>query len=153
MTIHIKHKPNTNYPNKSRCNVHPDWLKLQWLEQFLPWNWLKLRHSYILHLTPYTLHLTPYTLHLHLHFSMPIENFFAYAILRSALLSAASPASSLGWLVGNNWAIITDPTMIEHRRESDTKWTRLLSWIHLIDVHQKLVFEMGKKSLKDACDW
>ena len=24
-------------------------------------------------------------------------------------------------------------------------WTRLLSWKHLTDVHQKLVFEMGKK--------
>ena len=45
------------------------------------------------------LHLTPYTLHLH--FSMPIENFFAYAILRAALFSAASPAEGL-WLVGNN---------------------------------------------------
>ena len=44
----------------------------------------------------------------------------------------------------NNWAIIPDPTMIEHRRETDTKWTRLLSWIHLIDVHQNTVFEMGK---------
>ena len=42
------------------------------------------------------------------------------------------------------WAIIPDPTTIEHRRETDTKWTWLLSWIHLIHVHQKLVFEMGK---------
>ena len=32
---------------------------------------------------------------------MPIENFFAYAILRAVLFSAASPAETLGWLVGN----------------------------------------------------
>ena len=30
--FHIKHKPNTNYPKKSRWKAPPDWLKLQWLE-------------------------------------------------------------------------------------------------------------------------
>ena len=52
----------------------------------------------------------------------------------------------------NNWAIIPDPTTIEHGCENDTKWTRLLSWKHLIDVRQNLVFQMGKKSLRGACD-
>ena len=40
--------------------------------------------------------------------------------------------------------IIPDPTTIEHGRETDAKWTRLLSWICLIDVHQNLVFEIEK---------
>ena len=44
----------------------------------------------------------------------------------------------------NNWAIMPDSTTIERGREIDMKWTRLLSWKHLIDVHQNLVFEMGK---------
>ena len=39
--------------------------------------------------------------HLHLHFRLRIEIVFAYSILRVALFSAASPGSSLGWLVGN----------------------------------------------------
>ena len=47
-------------------------------------------------------------------------------------------------LCHNNWAIIPDSTTIERGRETDMKWTRLLSWKHLIDVHQNLVFEMGK---------
>ena len=53
----------------------------------------------------------------------------------------------------NNWAIISDPTTIEHGCETDTKWTQLLSWRHLIDVHQNEVFQMGQKSFGGACDW
>ena len=34
--------------------------------------------------------------------------------------------------------------MIEHRHETDTKWTQLLSWIHLIDIHQNLVLKWAK---------
>ena len=47
-------------------------------------------------------------------------------------------------LCHNNWVIIPDLTTIEHGCETDMKWTRLLSWKHLTDVHQNLVFEMGK---------
>ena len=46
----------------------------------------------------------------------------------------------------NNWAIIPDPTTIERGCETDTKWTLILSWKQLIDVHQNLTFQMGKNS-------
>ena len=47
-------------------------------------------------------------------------------------------------LCHNNWAIIPDSTTIERGRETDMKWTWLLSWKHLIDVHQNLDFKMEK---------
>ena len=65
--------------------------KLQWLEKLRLRNWLKPRTT-LYELAPYTLHL---------HFSSSIENFYDYSILRAALFSAASPASSFSWLVGN----------------------------------------------------
>ena len=46
--------------------------------------------------------------------------------------------------IANYFVIITERLYLIQRRSTDTKWTRLLSWIHLIDVHQNLVFEMGK---------
>ena len=51
--------------------------------------------------------------------------------------------------IANYFVIITERlfmiTTIKHGRETDTtKWTRPLSWIHLIDVHQNLVFEVAK---------
>ena len=40
---------------------------------------------------------------------------------------------------GGPWFVLSP---IERDRETDTKWTRLLSWKYLIDVHQNLVFEI-----------
>ena len=76
--------------------------------------------------------------------------FCGYVIQRQATFSPRNnPPSQRNCKLlchNNNWAIyIPDPTTIEHGCETDTKWTRLLSWKHLIDVHQNLVFQMGKK--------
>ena len=49
--------------------------------------------------------------------------------------------------IANYFVIITERlylTTIEPGRETDTKWTRLLSWKHLIDVHQNLVLKWEK---------
>ena len=56
--------------------------------------------------------------------------------------------------IANYFVIITERlfmiTTIKHGRETDTtKWTRPLSWIHLIDVHQNLVFEGTKNRRKN----
>ena len=74
-------------PNKSGCQVPPDWLRAT-MTQIVPS--LQLAKTNIL---------TPYTLHL-------IENFSAYSTLRAALFCAASPAERLrsaGSLAINVW--------------------------------------------------
>ena len=76
-------KENNDIPrDKSRCNAPPDWLKTT-IARIVPSLQLAQTEP-LLHLTPYS-----YT------FQSSIENFFAYAILRAALFSAASPAERL----------------------------------------------------------
>ena len=76
--FHIKHKPNMNYLNKSRCTA--SWLAKTTMTQIVPSLQLAKTKDYIL---------TPYT------FDCLIENFSAYSILHAALFSAASPAERL----------------------------------------------------------
>ena len=76
-------KENNDIPrDKSRCNAPPDWLKTT-IARIVPSLQLAQTEP-LLHLTPYS-----YT------FQSSIENLFAYAILRAALFSAASPAERL----------------------------------------------------------
>ena len=89
---------------------------------------------------------------LHKHFAR--KKCFCYVIQRQTTFSPHNnPPSQRNCKLlchNSNWAIIPDPTMIEHGCETDTKWTWLLSWKHLIDVHQNLVFQMGKNH-RGAC--
>ena len=58
--------------------------------------------------------------------------------------------------------IVSDKKVMKAARDQQLEltlkqWSRklrspLLSWIHLADVHQNVVFEMAKKSLEGACD-
>ena len=69
---------------------------------------------------------------------------FCYVIQRQTTFSLHdNPPSKRNCklLCHSNWAIIPGQTTIEHGRETDTKWTRLLSWKHLTDVYQNFVFE------------
>ena len=82
-TSWINTTANNDIPrDKSRCNAPPDWLKTT-MARIVPSLQLAQTEP-LLHLTPYS-----YT------FQSSIENFFAYAILRAALFSAASPAERL----------------------------------------------------------
>ena len=82
-TVEHNSKENNDIPpDKSRCNAPPDWLKTT-IARIVPSLQLAQTEP-LLHLTPYS-----YT------FQSSIENFFAYAILRAALFSAASPAERL----------------------------------------------------------
>ena len=76
------------------------------------------------------------------------KNCFCYVIQRQTTCSPNNnPPSKRNCKLlchSNNWAIKRDPTTIEQGCETDTKWTGLLSWKHLIDIHQNLVSQMGK---------
>ena len=83
-------KENNDIPrDKSRCNAPPDWLKTT-IARIVPSLQLAQTEP-LLHLTPYS-----YT------FQSSIENFFAYAILRAALFSAASLLPARWQLIAEN---------------------------------------------------
>ena len=82
---------------------------------------------------------------LHKHFAC--KKCFCYVIQRQTTFSLHNNSPSqrnCKLLCHNNWAIIPDSTAIERGCETGMKWTWLLSWKHLIDVHQNLDFEMEK---------